>query len=213
MVAINLIPESTQIAQARRRHAARWAVVVFVAGLACALPWTAHWAQHARIEELKSINDQLQTDLHGARTELKRVSSEAADLLLRIERARALREKRSWSAMMALIASTLPRDCWLTSVATDPPSAAAGATPARKAAPTPAAPAPGGPAPPKPAAVTVEAPRKLRLVGNASNSTEPLVFVAALKEARVFQEVVLEQATAEGDQKTPLFRFEVRCEW
>lgn len=219
MVTINLIPEAIQGAQSRRRHAARWAALIVVAMLCTAIPTVTHWRQHSRVEELRVINGHLQTDLVAARAELKRVSSEAADLLLRSERARALREKRSWSSMLALIASCLPAECRLTSLTTDPaaPGVASGGQGTRKppaAAPSPPPVAPAaGASPAKGTPVTVEAPRILRLQGNARQPTQPLEFVAALKDAHVFRDVVLEHAASEGDQRSPQFRFEVRCEW
>jgi len=226
VVAINLIPEAIQSAQARRRHAARWGVLIAIAALAWSVSWVAHWNQHTRVDELTAINDQLQADLLAARTELKTLSAQADELLLRTERARTLREKRCWSSMLALIASCLPRECWLTSLATDPASPAGGPGPSQVRKPP--APSAGGspPSPPaadrpergpsspqKSVALQFEAPRKLRILGNAGDPVQPLAFVARLKEARVFRDVVLEQTHRAGDERESLFKFEVLCEW
>ncbi len=214
MVRVNLLPESIQVSQTRRRHAARWGAAITISAVAAAIPLVAHWSQHHRIDELRVTSEELQANLNAARTELKSVSSQASDLVLRSERAKALREKRSWSAMVALIASCLPKECWLTSLATDPATPAT-AAPARKlpaaAPPVPAIPASAQAE--KPVPVTIDAPRKLRVVGNAGDPTQPLAFVAKLKESRVFREVTLERAHREGDEAASLFRFEVLCEW
>jgi len=216
MILINLIPEETQRAQARRRRLARWAVSIAVAALACAIPLIAHWTQHSRVDELRRLSDHLQADLLAARAELKNISAQAQELVLRSERAKALREKRSWSSVLALIASCLPSECWLTSLATDPPVPGAAPLSARKPAPPGASRAapvrPVGQAE-KPALTTIDAPRKLRIVGNASESTQPLAFVARLKESHAFREVLLERTNRQGDDPAAAFKFEVLCEW
>jgi Tfp pilus assembly protein PilN len=228
MVTVNLIPESIQAAQARGRHIKRWAACLAVTTIVAVVPVGAHWMQHLRIEELLAQSDKLQTDLAAARVELKTATAAANDAFLRIERAKALRTKRAWSDMLALIGSCLPKDCWLTSIATDPdvPSAA---PMVRKASPATEPPSSslskGGQrgstlAPEKPAVVIIDAPRKLRMTGEATDATQPLFFVTRLKESQVFKEVTLERSSAEpralaratGDDESN-FRFELICEW
>jgi hypothetical protein len=51
------------------------------------------------------------------------------------------------------------------------------------------------------------------MVGNAGDATQPLAFVAQLKESRVFREVTLERTHREADEKEARFKFEVLCEW
>jgi len=228
MVTVNLIPERVQAAQARRRHLKRWAFCIAVAAAVAAVPVGAHWMQHVRIEELHAQSDKLQVDLAAARTELKSATAAANDAFLRIERAKALRTKRAWSDMLALIGTCLPKDCRLLSIATDPdvPSAA---PLARKAPPSSAIPGKDPPASPldkggsggfEPAVVTIDAPRKLRMTGEATDATQPLFFVTRLKESQVFREVTLERSinTREktnpgGGAEEPSFRFELICEW
>jgi Tfp pilus assembly protein PilN len=213
MITINLIPKSIQIAQAYRRRAKQWVVAIAVAVVIAAVPAVAHWRQHGDIDELRLSSDRLQTEVAAARAELKAVSSQANELVLRSERANALRGKRSWSSMLALIANCLPKECWLTSLATDPavPSAA---PPARKAPPAAPAVAPRAAAQPEqPAVVTIDAPRKLRIHGHSGDATQPLAFVARLKESHVFRDVSLERTHRAGEDPAAPFKFEVLCEW
>ena len=223
MVTVNLIPEKVQAAQFRRRHFKRWTACLIVTTGVATVPAVGHWMQHLRIDELRAQSDKLQTDLAAARAELKTATAVANDAYLRIERAKALRSKRSWSAMLAFIGTCLPKDCWLTSLATDPevPSTA---PLARKAAPPPAI--PGTPLPEKPAVVILDTPRKLRMMGEATDATQPLSFVTRLKESQVFREVILERSintsphgsravglTRENVEEKSNFRFELICEW
>jgi Tfp pilus assembly protein PilN len=210
MVTVNLIPESVQAAQARSRHFKRWAACLAVTAVVAVVPVGAHWMQHVRVDELRAQSDKLQTDLAAARVELKTVTAAANDSFLRIERAKALRTKRAWSDMLALIGSCLPKDCWLTSIATDPdvPPAA----PVARKTPPPSA-TPGTPAPEKPAVVIIDAPRKLRMTGEATDATQPLFFVTRLKESQVFREVTLERSLREKTEDESNFRFELICEW
>ena len=215
MVTVNLIPQSVQAAQARRRHIKRWAACLAVTAVVAVVPVAAHWLQHVRVDELRAQSDKLQIDLAAARTELKTATAAANDAFLRIERAKALRSKRAWSDMLALIGSCLPKDCWLTSIATDPdvPSAA----PLARKAPPPSA-TPGTPTPEKPTVVIIDAPRKLRMTGEATDASQPLSFVTRLKESQVFREVTLERSLREKSNPgagvdESNFRFELICEW
>ena len=216
MVTVNLIPESVQAARASRRHLKRWAACLAVSAGVAGVPVGAHWMQHVRIDELLAQSDNLQTDLAVARAELKTATAAANDAFLRIERAKALRSKRAWSDMLALIGSCLPKDCWLTSIATDPdvPPAAPVARKTPPATDPPASPlSKGGQRGFEPAVVIIDAPRKLRMTGEATDATQPLFFVTRLKESQVFREVTLERSLREKPEDESNFRFELICEW
>ena len=210
MVAVNLIPENVQASQVRRRHFKWWAACLIVTTGVAAIPVGAHWLQHHRMDELRAQSDKLQTDLAAARAELKTATAAANDSFLRIERAKALRTKRAWSDMLALVGSCLPKDCWLTSIATDP-NVPPAAPPARKTPPPSVI--PGTPTPEKPEVVIIDAPRKLRMTGEATDATQPLSFVTSLKESQVFKEVTLERSLRENTEDDSNFRFELICEW
>lgn len=212
MVAVNLIPESIQAAQARRRHLKRWAGCLTVTTIVAVVPLAAHWLQHMRKDKLQRQNDQLQMEVTTARAELKTVTAAANEAFQRVERAKALRSKRAWSSMLAFIGSCLPKECWLTSISTDPdvPSAAPQTPRSSPPAATPGAANPSkAPEPP----VTIDAPRKLRMAGSSLDATQPLFFVATLKDSRVFREVTLERCLREKPEDESHFRFDLVCEW
>lgn len=220
MTSVNLIPESVLVAQTQRRHAKSWTLLVLaVAGLS-AVPLMLDWSRQAHAAELGDESDRLRQELGSTRLQLAATSAEVTRVFLEVERANALRAKRAWSAMFALIASCMPADCWLASVATDPDAPAGGASP-RTVVPNPGfnagAPKEGG----KREIVTIEAPRRLRMIGYAENDTQPLAFVTNLKESRVFRSVLLERAVRapdvaagpSGPSGGTVYQFEVVCAW
>jgi hypothetical protein len=234
MTSVNLIPESVLVAQTQRRHAKSWTLLVLAAAGLSAVPVVLDWSRRVHAAELHDESDRLQQELGSTRSQLAATSAEATRVFLEVERANALRAKRAWSAMFALIASCMPADCWLASVATDPEAPAGGASPRSVVA---VVPNPGVHPPPSPPLarggaegvkdggkreiVTIEAPRRLRMIGYAENDTQPLAFVTNLKESRVFQSVLLERAVrapdAAADPSVPsggsIYQFEVVCEW
>lgn len=207
----NLIPVPLQIERSRKRRTRRWSVVVGMAVAGATVPMAAQWLQVRRLDELRATHDQIQSDLAASRTELKSLSTEANELFLRLERAKALRAKRNWSGMFALLGKALPDGCWLNSMATDPdvpPPQQAVA----KVLP-PSVPAPSTPNAEKPAPVFIEAPRRLRIVGKSVEASGPLAFILQLKDAGVFRDVVLEHSQRETSDTQTTFRFEVVCTW
>jgi len=215
MTSVNLIPEAVLVAQVRRRHAKGWSLLVLAAGGLSAIPTLLDWSRQAHAAELRGESARLQRELESTRTQLRTTSEEATRVFLEVERANALRSKRAWSAMFALIVSCLPSDCWLASIATDPESPPGGAQPPRPAGVKPKSGAG------ERETVTIEAPRKLRMIGYAENDRQSLAFVSNLKESRVFQNVLLERTIRAPDvasgqagaQGGVIYQFEVVCEW
>lgn len=208
---LNLIPVALQTERSRRRRLRGWCVVIGVASAAAAVPAAAQWLQTRRLDELRATHQQIESDLAATRAELKSLAAEANELFLRLERAKALRAKRSWSGMFSLLAETLPAGCWLNSLATDPDVPPPQQAVAKVLPPTAAAP-PAATAE-KPTPVNIEAPRRLRILGQSVEASGPLAFVLQLKNAGVFRDVVLEHSQREVSDTEATFRFEVVCTW
>ena len=208
---INLIPVPLQVERSRKRRLRGWGIAIAVAVAGAVVPVTAQWLQLRRLEEIRATHDQTQSDLAASRMELKSLSAEATDLFLRLERAKALRAKRNWSGMFALLGKSLPEGCWLSSLATDPD-----VPPPQQAAPKvtpPSSTTPPSPTPEKPAPLFIEAPRRLRIIGQSVEASGPLAFVLQLKDAGVFRDVVLERSQREVRDAQTSFHFEVVCTW
>jgi len=204
MVRLNLLPPDVQIEAARHRHLRRWTVSTFVVFLGFLISLSVEWTRQAQAEDLEHQSHQLRVSLGAVTADLEAVSTEATRVLQQIERAEALRAKRSWSGMIGLIDVCLPPGCWLVTVATDPERAAA--QPA-------AAPAIADPKAVEPVAVTIDSPRRLRVLGYATDASEPLQFVSAMKDHGVFSSVTLINSQAEPVFDGQYYRFEVICEW
>jgi len=206
MITVNLIPKRVQDAQVRRRHIKGWTLINLVAGVSLAVPVCIDRVQQAKAQELQSQRTLLTRDLAAMRKQLAVVERQAENAFLQLQRADALRSKRAWSGMLALIGSAMPPQCWLTRMATDPDTPSRG--PSRSASVVKHASV--GKASPQ---VMVEAPRKLKLVGRATDASDPLAFVTNLKETGVFHRVSLEGASREQGGRESHYRFEIVCEW
>ena len=207
MVGVNLIPENVRLAQERRRRLKGWGIAILLAVAILALPLTVDWVQRVQAAELRTQHDQLQNELQTVRTELRALTSQANQALMQLERAHALRSKRAWSAMFALIEKGMPEGAWLVSMATDPatpPSGDGHKTEIRDR---------DTGTDEQPAIVVIEAPRRLRMAGFAVDAAQPHEFVSSLKESKVFTNVSLEHLRRERVLDGSYFRFELICEW
>jgi len=204
---VNLLPAQLVAAHARRRHIRRWVVACLAALALLSVPVGLEWYRIARAAELDVAYARLKEKRHNVEVELAGVSATSRETFLQLERAKALRSKRSWSGIIALLAATMPKGCWLVELATDP-SAPLGQQ-VRKPASAPKDAPPDHVIP----TVTIEAPRKLRIVGFASDPGEPLAFVSRLKQVAVFSRVDLKRTQREPMADGFYFRFELVCEW
>lgn len=228
MIGVNLIPMSIRQAQAVRRRVLGWAMAASVVAGAGSFPAVLATVQAARLSSLEGE----QLGLSGALSRLRREHTETVSQIEaihnEIERATTFRQKREWSALLALIGRAMPSDVWLESIATDPALPAATAAPktAVPATPASASTATGGvsssPAQAAGAsgAVTIEAPRKLNLQGMSRTYESIQVYAANLVGTGVFSSVVLGRSTsgsAGPGSGAPgageAYRFLIVCEW
>ncbi|MCG3131627.1 MAG: hypothetical protein FLDDKLPJ_02431 [Phycisphaerae bacterium] len=227
MIGVNLIPMSIRHAQAVRRRVLAWAMAVSVVAGAGSLPAVLATVQAARLSSLEGE----QLALSGALSRLRREHTETVSQIEaihnEIERATTFRQKREWSALLALIGRAMPQDVWLESIATDPalPTATAAPKTAVPATPASAITAVGGsqtpPAPPGgSSSVTIEAPRKLNIQGMARTYESIQAYAANLAGTGVFSSVVLGRSTSGGagpgsgaPGSGEAYRFLIVCEW
>ncbi len=205
MVAVNLIPDSVRRAYQRRRHMKRWAVAASASASLLVACLVIDWLERAEAADLYAQNSQLQGQLESVRADLQAVTQEAENVLSRITRAEALKSKRAWSSIFALVSSCMPSDAWLTSLATDPsrPSLRRDHSIAPK-------PKEGDE---EPQAIMIDAPRKLRIFGYAVEAGHPHEFVTNLKRTDAFTRVTLARTQREPVFDGSYFRFELVCEW
>jgi Tfp pilus assembly protein PilN len=210
-----------QLARLRRQCVRRWTAALVVSLAVMLFPCISDWWRRAEATSLEAEHGRLQGQLSSLRTEALTLARQVAAAQLQLERADALRAKRAWSRLLALVSDRTPPGCWYTTIATDPavppattaPSAA-GAAPRPGSPDTAPAPNTGGAAAARaPATVVIEAPRKLRLSGFAAAAQDPHELVANLKQSGAFVAVTLVEARLEPTPDRSVFRFEVVCEW
>jgi len=207
MIGVNLIPTPILAARAAKRHLKGWCLVIAAALAANAVPLVADVLSAARAAELRHERDGLSQEVTKARQEADATTAEAGELLARLERAKALRSKRAWSAMFALIGACLPDEAWLTSIATDPP-APSGAGQARRSLGK--RPQDGGKAPDT---ITIDAPRKLKIVGYVRDHALLYTFMSSLKGTGIFTAVELIRSGEQRVGDDIAVGFELTCEW
>lgn len=206
MVTINLIPADVRLSMARRRHIRWWVASLTVAASFVLVALVVDWVHLATASELRAQDALLQAELTGIRAELESVTTESNKVLLQIERANGLRDKRAWSGLITLIGSSMPQQCWLSSIATDPQRPAAAAVGRSSKSPRPKK-------KDSQRAITIDAPRKLRIRGYAPEPAQPLVFVTNLKRTGAFLAVSLESSKREPVLGGSYYRFDLVCEW
>ncbi|UCE60106.1 MAG: hypothetical protein JSU63_22010 [Phycisphaerales bacterium] len=206
MAAVNLIPWDLQLAITRQRHIRRWVMSFAIAASLVLIAFGLDWVERARADNLAAEHKQLQTQANTVHAELKAVTAKSNQLLLQIERAKALRDKRAWSGVFALIGSCMPDDCWLISVATKPEKPELGSARVSARSRSTKEKEPQGP-------VTIDAPRKLIIEGYAPDDAKPLQFVDNLNLSGAFARVNLESTQVEPVLDGSYYRFELLCEW
>lgn len=205
---VNLIPLEIRETGRRRRRIRAWAGACTVS-LACLLvPLVMERVQRARAEALGQQETQLQSALVEAREALRTTTAESTRLQGQLDRARALRSKRTWSAMFGVVGRAMPPGTWLTSLGTDPAKPRGQGT-GGTIAPSPAAAA----APAGDTTITIESPTRLRITGFAADHGELFAFVAGLRDSGVFSEVTQNYARMEPVLQGQAVAFEVVCEW
>ncbi len=217
-IGINLVPQNVQVVHIRARLLRFWISMSCVGLLALGGALIFNWFQTSKAGSLQDRLNLTENELTKLRSDVRLLASEASQIQQQLERADALRSKRAWSGLLAMIAEKLPADCHLQNISTDPGKPPAESILHGSAKPANAAPAllPNGqpaPPPPPPRTVTIDAPRKLRMTGFANDPAQPVAFVSALKESGAFTHVNLERAQWEPAALNSGFRFELVCEW
>ena len=203
---LNLIPRSILDAQIRRRHMRIWATSLAPALGLLAVFAGLNWVRQSRAADAAETAEMLAAELQQARAEVRGLTAAVSETSLQLERAGALRSKRSWSGLMGLLAQVRPDDVWFVGLATDPAAPAA-----TRGVSTPQSPQAGKPVEVRP--VMIDAPRKLRISGYSVSPTGPVALVSNLKKENVFARVILERSLRDADEQSPRFHFDVLVEW
>lgn len=206
MSSVNLIPRTVRLRQAQHRRLWRWGSLAMVGLLVLGASGGYDFARRAAAEGLGSTTDGVQMQVTRAQTDLRTITAELMSARNRLEHATALRTKRAWSGIIALIAESMPETCWLTSIATDPERPQSILKGRKKIVPKKD---PGK----APEVVVIDAPRRLKIVGYAKRASGPNEFVDRLNDTGVFQLVELARSQREPILDGSYYRFTLYCEW
>ncbi len=218
MIGVNLIPSEVLIGHLAKRRIQRWAVTSALLAGAALVPVLMEGRQQAGFERLKLRASDTKAKLSVVRGQVATTAQAVADLDTELARARALRTKRSWSALLRLVGACLPEEVWLTSIATDPPQPSAsghvqvsrkGGEKSRKGG----AQNQGAGDAAASGVVVLEAPTRIRLEGFALGHEVLYDLISGLKGSGSFSEVRLLRAGMEPVLQGHAVRFVLICEW
>lgn len=213
MTSINLIPPALMFARARGRSLRIWGASAAVAMVLVGIPCALDQVRAAQAESLREELGVLSVEEASFRRRLAATDREAKHLASQTERAKALRSKRAWSKMLALLGACLPEEAWYTSIATDPVSPLGGRSTQRVASATATPGQRAGRGAPEPKTITIDAPRRLVLKGFALEYKQVYELIGHLKATGVFTEIELLQSGVETNRDVPAVRFELACDW
>lgn len=203
MVSVNLLPVGIQAAKRRNRRVRLWLSAGIAVGVVAAVPLALDISKTATAASLAARLAPLEQRLEEVRGSLKTVAIEREVLTGQIARADALRGKRSWSALLTLLATRSPDSVWLTALRTptlgpQQTSATSAAATAKNA---------------QPQSVTLGGPSGIHLEGYALDHEALYGFMSALKDTKVFQRVELTSAGKEPVLTGMAVRFVLECYW
>ncbi len=206
MAIINLIPAHILARQLRRHHLRRWLAPLATASIGVAVMLWMTLSQQAEASELEAQTQQLVSQVALSQQQLNQARTKSLQLQEQKRRADALRRKRAWSRVLALIGQSLPKSAWLTSVSTDPttPSIVRRTQSARIQADQNQK---------LIEVVTIDAARKLRILGYTAQPGEPHELVGRLKTSGIFESVSLIHSRRQDVFDGSYFQFEVLCAW
>ncbi len=206
MARINLIPEYIMTRQQRRRHLQRWLAPMAVALMCVLMMLWLTFSQRVEASDVQSQTDQFLAQVKTFQQKLKEAKAKSVQLRDQMERADSLRGKRAWTKIIAVVTQCLPKSAWLTSISTDPTSPS-------KVRRTQSASIQAGNAIKCDEVVTIDAARKLRLLGYTAGAGEPHDLVRRLKTSGIFKSVTLTHSRRQDVLDGSYFRFEVICAW
>jgi Tfp pilus assembly protein PilN len=208
MIAVNLLPESVCVARLRRKRLRSWSLAILASALLAAGPVGWNMVRASRAAGLERQVRPLRGEIDAVRAKLTALTARQQQLHVDIERADALRRKRSWANLLTALAAQMPDEVWLTALESTNPVREASTV---KVVPT----APAGEASTgKPQArVRLAGPTGLRLAGFALDHETMYAVIGMLKRLEIFETVELTQADKQPVGEGEAVAFVLVCTW
>lgn len=203
MTSVNLLSPSVRHGRQRSRRIRRWTLVLCMVGVGAAIPMAIDFVHRTRGASLERRIDPLEKKLAETRKKLTDTSRQCEHLAMQLARADALRSKRSWAGMLALIAARTPEEVWLSEIQSIETE--------RHRTPAPVAPQ-AAPADTE-KTVMLDGPGAVRISGFAVDHDWLYEFITRLKDASVFERVDMLQAGKEKTMQADAVRFVLVCAW
>ncbi len=190
-----------------------WGGAAAVAIVLVAIPCVLDQVRAAQATSLREELYVFSSEEASFRDQLAETAREARHLASQTERAKALRSKRAWSKMLAMLGACLPEQAWYTPIATDPVSPVGGRTRSRAAAANAIPGQPADPGAPGPKTIAIDAPRRVALIGFALEYEQVYELMRHLKATGVFKGIELRRSGVEKIRDVSAVRFELVCDW
>lgn len=203
MASVNLMSSKLRLARRRSHRIRAWVTAVTVMSILAAVPVSISAVQAARAAGIENDIVPVLDHLKAAHQKLDVLKQRGAVLSTQIDRADALRSKRHWSDLLALISRELPDELWLTQVTSR--DAKVESTPV--AAATATGPTAG------PEVVHIDGPGGLEIRGFAISHEWIYEWIKRLKDTSAFRRVELMESAAESVHRGEAVRFVLECEW
>ena len=204
MIRLNLLPQSRRAMLDRRRHRRFWTMAVACSLALGGLPGLVVLAREAQVRDMVEEFATLSERLDANNQQLKALDEGNHKLEEEIAAARALKAKRSWSALFGLVIENMPETIWLDMIQTEPPPPLT--NPDEVLAIKPPAGATAG-------RVTIDSPRRLVLMGFSSDYPAHLAYEQRLRESGFFSNVKSGNVKQVGDDTQRVYRCSIICEW
>jgi hypothetical protein len=204
LIGIDLMPKPIKLAVLRRNRLRTWSAILTVAAALASIPMAYELLNQHRLGKATAANHQRAQLLREAKQSLLAVQSEAQSQADQIAFSDALRAKRNWSDLLALMADAEGHDVWLVSIQS-------AIKPARQGSALPVQPTAGEAVPS--GEVVLEGPQCLILEGYAPDHARLYVLMADLRDRGNFEDVDLSRAGVETFETGTAVRFRLECQW
>jgi Tfp pilus assembly protein PilN len=206
MPSVNLMPPQAWARRCLRRRIRAWSAALVVALLFAKVALGLYATSAAKAAAVMSDAAPLTSEFERVRAQLAETAQACTALAKQIERADALRTKRDWAGLFAMVSERTPPTVWLTGLKS---AGGDGRGSHRHTAAAPSTDAAGEAEP----LLLLEGPDQLRIEGYALELESLYDFMGALKSAKVFESVELSAAGREPMLRATAVRFIIVCDW
>ncbi len=215
MPSVNLIPLELLLKRQKIRRIRLWLMIGGATWVLASVPVVRELSAAYQLSSQRAAVDIIAEQLENAHRR-RRQSAERLKLLRQeVARAEKLRYKRLWTAMISVIAESIPEGVWLTRLSTDPPQpqvdpgARSPLSHRRTKGSDPQAVSDAG----YDTLIGKAGPRRLLLEGRALGLEDIYAFVDALNALDIFENASIRAVRSDVSEGIKVTYFTMECEW